>query len=64
MWSFSLNKAQAETLREKMSIFRSTTKTRKHLSWIMITTFGLPPNPYSLELIETQLTMDAMFVEV
>ena len=61
---FSLTKSYSDTLRQKTSVFRHSTKTRKHLSWVMITTFGLQPNQHSLGLVDNDLTMDALFEEV
>ncbi|MEN0003554.1 MAG: ATP-binding protein [Bacteroidota bacterium] len=59
--SFALTKNDAEALREKMGIFRQATKTKKHLSWVMITTFGLQHNQHSLGLIQNIITLDDLF---
>ena len=58
---FVVNKSYASQIREKMSIFRDATKTRKYLSWVVISTFGLKHNQHSLGLIEHNLTMDILF---
>ena len=61
---YTLSKAYAARLREKQGIFRKATKTRKRLSWAMITTFGLKKNQHSLGIVEADLTMDVLFEEV
>lgn len=59
---YTLTKAAADQMREKMRIFKEATKTRKQLSWAFISTFGLKTNPHSLSLISKSLTMDDLFV--
>ena len=59
--TFSLTKSYTEKLREKMRIFRETTKTKKQLFWVFISTFGLKPNQYSTSIIAQSLTMDDLF---
>lgn len=59
--SMHLSKSYATTLREKMAIFRTATKTKKQLFWTVITTFGLLHNEHSLGLIDTVLEMDDLF---
>lgn len=60
---FLVTKSYADRLREKMSLFRSATKTRKHLSWTLISPFGINHNQHSLGLIETSLSVDDLFQE-
>ena len=43
---------------------RSTTKTKKHLSWAMVTAFGFKPNTHSLGLIENHITLDVLFEDI
>jgi hypothetical protein len=59
--SFVVSKAYAQTLKNKLDVFAETTKTRKHLFLILITTFGITPNEHSLGLIDQVLTMDDLF---
>ena len=59
--SFTLTKNYAEDLRQKMSVFRSVTSTKKQLSWVLLTTFGLIHNQHSLGLIQNVLTLDDLF---
>ncbi|MEZ4886440.1 MAG: ATP-binding protein [Chitinophagales bacterium] len=58
---FSLSKSYAEILSTKKSVFRATTKTRKQIFMVLITTFGLKHNKHSLGLIDSVLTMDDLF---
>jgi len=58
---FTINKAYAETLRQKMWRFEEITKTNKQLTWVFISTYGLKQNEYSLEMIHKSLTMDDLF---
>ncbi len=61
---YSLSKAYAEQLNQKQQIFQSTTKTKKHLSWTMITAFGFKPNTHSIGLIENHITLDVLFEDI
>lgn len=58
---FTITKAYAEKLRSRMGIFRESTKTRKQLFWVFISTFGLKDNAHSLGIISKSLTMDDLF---
>ncbi len=60
---FTISKAYAKQLKEKMDIFEETTKTRKHLFLTLMTTFGLNPNEHSIGLVDQVLTLDDLFVE-
>ena len=46
-----------------MDIFEETTKTRKQLLLILITTFGLKHNEHSLGLINEVLDLEDLFEE-
>lgn len=59
--TFALTKSYAEQLRTKMATFRTHTHTKKQLSWVLLTTFGLKPNQYSTGLIQQTLTIDDLF---
>ena len=62
--TFSLTKAYAEQLRNKMSIFRKAIKTKKQLFWVLLTIFGLEINQHSLGIIDKALTMDELFRQI
>jgi uncharacterized protein len=61
--TFTVSKEYAQNLKEKLSIFKATTKTRKHLFLTFVTTFGITHNQYSLGLVEQVLTLDALFMD-
>ncbi len=58
---FILTKKHAADLRKKMQVFQQSTKTKKQLFFMMITTFGLKENQHSLGLIAKALTLDDLF---
>lgn len=58
---FVIDKRYAEELRYKRDAFRRVTGTRKSLFLTMVTTHGVRSNPYSKELVDKSLTMDALF---
>ena len=58
---FVISKSYADTLRRQRAIFRERTGTRKQLFRVLITTHGARKNQYYDELIDSQLTMDALF---
>jgi len=58
---FSIDKKYYENLRNKETAFKDKTKTRKNTNTIMISTFGIIDNSYSLSIIENSITMDALF---
>ena len=58
---FIMTKGYAETLRNKMGIFRHATKTRKQLFWVFLSTYGLNENAHSQSIIAKSLTMDDLF---
>jgi len=38
-----------------------TTQTKKQVSWVFLSTFGLKPNQHSSSIITKDLTMDDLF---
>ena len=59
---FTLSETEANSLRNQMWTFKEKTKTKKHLMIVILTTFGMTHNKYSLGLVENILTMDALFL--
>lgn len=59
---YTITKAYAENLRNKLSAFRTETGTNKTLFLTMITTFGLTPNEYSQQLVNDSVDMGAFFL--
>jgi uncharacterized protein len=59
--AFTLTKDYAETLNEKISIFKATTKTNKQIFLTLISAFGLKHNAHSLGLVQQVLTLTDLF---
>jgi hypothetical protein len=60
---FTIDKNYAAVLRQKQLTFREKTKTRKSLFLTLITTYGAKKNDYYTELIQKEITMQALFDE-
>jgi hypothetical protein len=60
---YRITKAYADNLRNKLTAFRTETKTNKTLFLTMITTFGISPNKYAEQLVNDSLDMNALFLE-
>ena len=58
---FTISKAYAEQLRNKIAVFKSETATRKAVWLAMITTFGVKSNIHSGSLIQHDLDMNCLF---
>ncbi len=58
---FSIDKAYASELQQKLDVFAKKTKTRKTLFLTMITSYGIKENNYSASLVQKSLTMDVLF---
>jgi len=59
-----LTKAMEKKMRERMRDFQLATKTNKHLSLVLITTFGLEENGDGQDLFAGVVTLDDLFVAV
>ena len=57
----TFTKAMADSLRQKAQVFRQTTKTSKQIFWVLITTFNVEQNEFSLALIDEVLGMEVLF---
>jgi len=58
---FELTKDYADKLRRVLWAFQEDTKTRKQVSWVLVTTFGLTPSQHSIGLVTKVLTLDDLF---
>lgn len=58
---YEVASGDAKQLRNKVSVFRQESKTRKHIFLTLITTFGLKTNQHSIGLIDQVITMDDLF---
>ncbi len=56
-----LTSAIASNIRNKKSVFKQVTKTRKHIFTTLISTYGLQPNKHSVGLIDNSITIDDLF---
>jgi len=61
---FSISKAYFENLSDKVNIFKATTKTRKQIFLVFITTFGLTENQYSSGIVSRSLVLEDLFRDV
>jgi hypothetical protein len=58
---FVIDKRYASELETKLKVFRDNVKTKKTLFLTMITTYGVKRNDYYTNLVQNEVTMDAMF---
>jgi uncharacterized protein len=59
--SFTIKKDYADTLRNKISVFRESSKTKKSVFLTLITTFGVQKNGYAFELLRNDILLDDLF---
>jgi type II secretory pathway predicted ATPase ExeA len=58
---FIIDKKYAAVLEQKENVFRKQTKTRKTLFLTLITTYGAKKNDNYINLIQKEITMEALF---
>ena len=58
---YSFSKTEADSLRRRIGIFRSVTKTRKSISVALVTPFGLEHNRFSSGLIDHVITLEPFY---
>ena len=58
---FSIDKKYARDLAGKIEVFRRKTATSKNIMLTFITTYGLLGNAYSTQMVQSEMTMDALF---
>jgi uncharacterized protein len=59
--TFTIDKKYAAALRQKQTVFKQQTKTRKQLFYTLITSFGLHKNEHSIGLVDTIVTGEQLF---
>lgn len=59
---YTIDKDYEMQLRNKLGVFRDTTRTHDALHITMITTYGVNPNSHS-SIVQSQVTMDDLFAE-
>ena len=57
---FRITKKYAEDMRRKVAVFRAATGTRKNIHVVFVTSYGLVDNAYARDLVDAQVTMDAL----
>ncbi len=62
--AFTIDKKTTENMIEKINIFKTETKTNKSIFLTFITTFGLKKNSYSNQIVQNELSMDALFTSL
>lgn len=60
---YTINADYVKKLRLKMDEFRKSSKSKKSFFLTMITTFGIHQNKYYNEIVDKELTMNALFVD-
>lgn len=58
---YAIDKDYADDLRQKIGVFKESTKTSKAVWLTFITTFGLVPGTHVQALVHNDLTMDVLF---
>ena len=61
---FEIDKDYAEKLREKISIFKAASGTRKAVFLTIISTFGVEPNKHAAALVQNSVVLDDLFAAV
>lgn len=59
--TFSITKEYAQKLRERIQVFRETTKTKKQIFLTFISVFGIKPNINSIGLVDNSLEAEVFF---
>ncbi|MEM7369801.1 MAG: ATP-binding protein [Bacteroidota bacterium] len=58
---YNITKSYAEQLQHKVRTFREESGTKKAVFLSMITTYGLLPNAYAMNLVQNDLEMEVLF---
>jgi hypothetical protein len=58
---FTIDSEFAKTLRQKVDVFKTVTKTRKNTFLTIITNYGINVNAYSNDLISNLLTINCLY---
>ena len=61
---YTIDKSYAIEIAKKVNAFISSTKTKKNVFMTFITTYGLSPNEYSKQYVQSELTIDHLFIEI
>ena len=58
---YEVSKADVKNFENKKEVFKTHTKTKKHLFLCMVTTFGLAENANKLNHVDHDIAMDDLF---
>lgn len=61
---YAIDNKYAKEIAKKVNVFSSSTKTKKSVFVTFITSYGLIANQYSRQYVQSELTMDHLFVEI
>ncbi len=61
---YAIDKKYAREIVKKVNSFSSSTKTKKSIFVTFITAYGLVTNQYSNQYVQSELTMDHLFIEI
>lgn len=61
---FAIDKKYAENIKNKISVFKTETKTRKNIFITIITTYGVKHNKYSHELAVNEINIENLFANL
>lgn len=59
---FTITKSYAKTLRQKLTGFKETTKTKKQLFLVMVSTYGITDNMHKIDLVSNDITLNDLFI--
>ncbi len=62
--AFTIDKKYAAALRQKETIFKEHTNTRKQIFFTLITTFALNKNEHSIGLVDSVIIADKLFADI
>lgn len=58
---FTIDKSYSRKLRHKLAGFKEQTKTKKQLFLTMVSTYGINENEHKIDLVQNDITLDALF---
>ena len=61
---FTITKSYAVDLRNKIEVFKTTTKTKKNVFFTFLTSHGLTENQYSKEIVSNSITTECLFTQL
>lgn len=59
--TFTIDKKYAQNLRNKISVFKQDSQTKKAVHLAMVTTYGVLENENYFDLVQNNITMESLF---